>query len=121
MVTTVFSAVQLCTTDYAMKGREMNLELLESKVIEWAKDRLIFEQSSSLGQCDKLLEEYQELLDAVRSNDLDNIVDGIGDMMVVLTMIAHLNNKDLFTCYAAAYLSIKDRKGKMINGLFVKE
>lgn len=99
----------------------MDFKWVEDKVIEWAKDRLIFEQSHSLAQMNKLQEELNELGLALSGNNHRLIKDGIGDMMVVLTMIAHFNNLDLFTCYASAYLEIKDRKGKMINGIFVKE
>lgn len=99
----------------------MNFEDVEKLVTKWAEDRLIFEQSNIIFQCDKLKEEYDELVTACMSHSLDDIVDAIGDMMVVLTMISHMVNKDLFTCYTAAYLQIKDRKGKMVDGLFVKE
>jgi NTP pyrophosphatase (non-canonical NTP hydrolase) len=99
----------------------MDFKYIEDKVIEWAKDRMIFEQSSLYSQCQKLEEEFGELAAAIAAKNIDEIVDGLGDMMVVMTMISHMIEKDLFTCYAAAYLEIKDRKGKMINGLFVKE
>jgi NTP pyrophosphatase (non-canonical NTP hydrolase) len=99
----------------------MDFKYIENKVIEWAKDRLIFEQSSDIDQMKKLIEEFSELDRAVNVKNLKLIIDGIGDMLVVLTLIAKFNNIDLFQCYCAAYLEIKDRRGKMINGLFVKE
>lgn len=99
----------------------MNFVEIESKVIKWAEERDIFKESSSLAQYDKLGEEYSELLNALYESDLEKIKDAIGDMMVVLTSIAHFYNLDLTQCYASAYNEIKDRKGKMINGLFVKE
>lgn len=74
-----------------------------------------------IDQCYKLQEELDELLTACKERKLDEIIDGIGDMLVVLTMISNMLGKDLFTCYASAYLEIRDRKGKMVNGLFVKE
>ena len=101
----------------------MNFEDVEKRVIKWAEDRLIFEQSGPIAQIEKLQEELDELKEALYRlpNDLGDVVDAIGDMLVVLTMISHMINKDLFTCYVAAYLEIKDRKGKMVDGIFVKE
>jgi hypothetical protein len=51
----------------------------------------------------------------------DEIIDGIGDAMVVLTILAAQHNVNLEACVAAAWDEIKDRKGRMINGVFVKE
>lgn len=99
----------------------MNFEFVEKRVVKWGEDRALFTSSSTTDQCAKLAEELEELTIACRNKDHAGIVDGIGDMLVVLTMISHMVGEDLFTCFAAAYLEIKDRKGKMVNGLFVKE
>ena len=99
----------------------MNFEELHQKVVEWGKARGLFTNGSVDAQIEKLREELQELADAHAEQNHEKRIDAVGDMMVVLTMIAHMIGKDLFTCYAAAYLEIKDRKGKMVNGTFVKE
>ena len=61
-----------------------------------------------------------ELAKAILENDEPEIIDAIGDMVVVLTNLAHLNDVNIETCIASAYNEIKNRKGKMINGTFVK-
>jgi NTP pyrophosphatase (non-canonical NTP hydrolase) len=99
----------------------MNFEEIEKKVLSWAEDRAIFEQSSDLGQLTKLKEEFVELGDALTDSDLEGTIDSIGDMIVVLTMIAGFNGVTLTQCYLYAYIQIKDRRGKMVNGIFVKE
>ena len=100
----------------------MRFEDIEQKVISWGRDRGILPRGSEPGdQVRKLAEEFDELDKAIREGNQRDAIDAIGDMIVVLTMIAELIDTDLFTCYAAAYLQIKDRKGKMVNGVFVKE
>jgi NTP pyrophosphatase (non-canonical NTP hydrolase) len=102
----------------------MNFEELEKKVIKWGEDRGIYDPfngSCPTAQYEKLMEEVEELKNAIDGVKLPELVDAIGDIMVVLTHIAKLVGTDLFTCYSAAYLEIKERKGKMVNGIFVKE
>ncbi len=103
----------------------MTFEELEKKVIEWGEERGLYHPTNGtnlIAQYDKLNEEFGELGEAIHvGTDWVDVEDAIGDMMVVLTHIARLAGLDLFRCYAAAYLQIKDRKGKMINGIFVKE
>lgn len=100
---------------------KMNFEDLEQKVVQWGKDRLIFERSDCDAQCEKLYEEWDELSDAILFGDYSKMKDSIGDMLVVLTMIAHMNKWSLSDCYHHAYNEIKDRKGKIVDGIFVKE
>ena len=56
----------------------------------------------------------------ILENNKDEIKDAIGDIIVVLTNLATLNNLKVEECINAAYKEIKDRKGKMVNGTFVK-
>jgi NTP pyrophosphatase (non-canonical NTP hydrolase) len=69
----------------------------------------------------KLQEEVGELAAATLEGDKDEIVDAIGDITVVLTNLAHMNNVNIETCIAEAYNEISGRTGKMINGTFVKD
>ena len=62
-----------------------------------------------------------ELAKATLEKDQDEIIDAIGDMVVVLTNLAHLNGLTIEQCIASAYNEISGRKGKMINGTFVKD
>ena len=61
-----------------------------------------------------------ELSKGILENNKDEIKDAIGDIIVVLTNLATLNNLKVEECINTAYKEIKDRKGKMVNGTFVK-
>ena len=97
------------------------VEQLNDKVAEWAYNRGIHTNYSNQAQIAKLTEEFAELQTAIVNNDIDNIADSIGDMMVVMTNIATNYGLTLRLCYEFAYDQIKDRKGKMVNGTFVKD
>ena len=88
---------------------------------DWADQRGLYEKGNTITQYVKLQEEAGELAKALLENDHDEINDAIGDMIVVLTNLAHLHGTDIETCIAKAYDEIKSRKGKMINGTFVKD
>lgn len=97
------------------------MEQLIDKVIQWGQDRNIIGGATPLSQQNKLEEEVAELRKALEENDGPEIVDAIGDSMVVLTLQAAQLGLRLEDCLASAYDTIKDRKGKMHNGMFVKE
>jgi NTP pyrophosphatase (non-canonical NTP hydrolase) len=67
------------------------------------------------------MEEAGELAQSLLKQDKPEIQDAIGDMIVVLTNLAHLEGFTVEDCIDAAYTQIAARKGKMINGTFVKE
>jgi NTP pyrophosphatase (non-canonical NTP hydrolase) len=67
------------------------------------------------------MEEAGEICRAVLKNNHDDVVDGIGDCIVVLTNLAELQGVAIEECIEAAYNEIKDRKGKMDNGTFKKD
>lgn len=93
----------------------------EEDVIDWASKRNIIQGGTIEGQVGKLKEELQELIDALDANDQYEVVDAIGDITVVLTILAAMRGTTLSKCQFQAYNEIKDRKGRMINGAFVKE
>ncbi len=93
----------------------------ERKVILWGENRDLYKQSTTQAQYYKLIEECVELKYSLENKRMADSVDAIGDIIVVLTHIAHMLNLDLSTCYLLAFEEIKDRKGKMVDGLFVKE
>jgi len=97
------------------------LSSLVSAVHRWAEEREIFDHASSLAQGLKTLEESTELMEALVNQDQEKILDGIGDVLVTLIIQAELQNLTLQDCLLQAYSDIKDRKGKMVNGTFVKE
>jgi len=96
----------------------------ENDIIEWAKSRGIFDPvhgSTRKRQADKTQEELDELFDAIHDAQITSAMDAIGDIFVTLVIQAHMWNMSIDECIEAAWQEIKDRKGKMINGLFVKE
>jgi len=87
----------------------------------WAAEKGIYAKGDSKTQYIKLLEETGELAKALLNNDKPEIIDAIGDIVVVLTNLAKLEDLKIEDCVQSAYDVIKSRKGKMINGTFVKQ
>lgn len=94
---------------------------LEENILEWAVERGIFAHGTCYAQQAKTEEEVAELRDAILSDDHEGIKDGIGDAVVTLIIQARLNGLTLRECVGYAYEQIKDRRGKMLEGTFVKE
>ena len=86
----------------------------------WAEDRGIYKKGNSHTQYVKLMEEAGELASALLKKDKAEIVDAIGDMVVVLTNLSALEDVKIEDCIDSAYNAIANRTGKMINGTFVK-
>ena len=87
----------------------------------WAKERGLYEKGDPKTQTLKLMEEAGEICRAVLKDDKPEIIDGIGDCVVVLTNLARLCNTSIEECIDSAYNEIKDRTGKMNNGTFKKD
>jgi NTP pyrophosphatase (non-canonical NTP hydrolase) len=87
----------------------------------WARQRGIYRNGDTKTQCLKLYEEAGELSKAILKEDRDEFIDAIGDCVVVLVNLAELGNVSIEHCIEMAYTQIANRKGKMINGTFVKE
>ena len=92
-----------------------------SNIRRWAEERGLYDKGNAHTQYVKLQEEAGELAKALLKNDQPEVIDAIGDMVVVLTNLAHLRGVHIETCIAEAYKVISKRKGKMINGTFVKD
>lgn len=91
------------------------------KIRDWAGERGLYTKGDKKTQFCKLMEEAGELGRAVLKNDQEEFVDAIGDMVVVLTNMAHLGGTTIEECIDAAYKVISKRTGKMVNGTFVKD
>ena len=95
------------------------MEELVKKVAQWHHDRNLIEGATDKDQFCKLIQEAGELSDnRCKGKDMS---DDIGDMIVVLINIAERNNLTLKECLEKAWDDIKDRKGKMADGIFIKE
>lgn len=89
-------------------------------IIYWALQRGLH-KADPMKQMVKLMEEIGELANGLNKSNDKLIIDSVGDVFVVLTILCQQLNIDLTSCVAAAYNEIKDRKGKLVNGIFVKE
>ena len=92
---------------------------LINKVAQWHHDRNLIEGATDKDQYCKLIQEAGELSDSICKGK--DVKDDIGDMIVVLINIAERNNVTIEECLENAWNDIKDRKGRMIDGIFVKE
>ena len=88
---------------------------------EWANDRGLYNDGDPKTQALKLVEEVGETCRAILKQDKPEIIDGIGDCVVVLTNLAELIDTPIEECIARAYNEIKNRKGRMDNGTFKKD
>lgn len=96
-------------------------EITEMEVIRWGTAKGIIQDSDSKTQLLKALSEIGELADAIIKRDRAGIIDGIGDVLVCLTMVAAIEDLDVKKCFAEAYEQIKNRTGKTNeNGVFIK-
>ena len=95
---------------------EMTTELIK----QWAIDRNL-NTADPNKQMLKLVEEFGELGEGMAKGKHELIKDALGDMYVVMTILAMQMDIDINECIDIAYNEIKDRKGKMIDGVFVKE
>jgi len=88
---------------------------------QWANERGIYRNGDAKTQFIKLQEETGELARAILKNNQEELIDAIGDAVVVLTNLAALEGLKIEDCVTSAYEVIKSRQGSMVNGTFVKE
>jgi NTP pyrophosphatase (non-canonical NTP hydrolase) len=98
-----------------------DLNDLRFKIVGWAQDKGIFEKATPQTQLLKAMEEMGELAKFLLKDDQHEVMDAIGDIVVCLTNLAHMRGTTLNECVQQAYDVISKRKGKMVNGAFVKE
>jgi NTP pyrophosphatase (non-canonical NTP hydrolase) len=94
----------------------------EIKTIQWGEARGIVQNSTPAAQALKTQEELDELIDAIRNGNREEMADAYGDILVTLIMGCACADLDLVSCFVGAYNEIKDRKGYLNkDGVFVKE
>lgn len=106
-----------CETDELDNGGFNDFDLIRM----WANQRGIYEHGDTKTQSLKLVEEVGEICRAILKEDHDEVVDGIGDAVVVLTNLAELQGVQIEHCIKQAYKVIAQRSGKMVNGTFKKD
>ena len=95
------------------------MEELTNLIVQWLHDRNLIDGSSDKDQVLKLIQELGELSDSVCKGK--DVKDDLGDMMVVMLNIMERQGVSMEECLSTAYNDIKDRKGRMVDGIFIKE
>ena len=94
---------------------------LKENILEWGKNKNLLHYENRFKQFGKLLEEVNELYNAMVDNNQEEIIDSLGDIRVVITILAEQLGFDIDECEEIAYQEIKNRTGKTINGTFIKD
>jgi NTP pyrophosphatase (non-canonical NTP hydrolase) len=94
---------------------------LEALVITWAHQKGILDNGTPRAQASKTVEEVQELIDAIDTNNKPEIEDALGDILVTIIIQAEMQEVSLIDCLESAYNVISKRTGKMVNGQFLKD
>lgn len=105
-----------------LEDKEMKntLDQLVEQVQQWSIDKDLHNGNSDR-QALKFYEEAGEVASALSRGQMDALKDGIGDTVVTLIILAQQHDMTLQECLQYAYDEIKGRKGKTINGTFIKE
>ena len=103
-----------------MENKICTNQLFED-IRSWASERGIYASGDTKTQALKFYEEAGEIAHALLRDDLHEVKDAIGDSIVVLTNLAYLVGVSVEECLQQAYDEIANRKGKMLDGNFVKE
>lgn len=106
--------------DDLKEKNEEDVETVFDKIRTWGYRKGIIQNSTKEKQFIKLLEEVGELSSAIQKNNDAELKDAIGDIIVVLTLLAEMEVYQVESCIESAYKEIKDRTGSMDNGVFVK-
>jgi NTP pyrophosphatase (non-canonical NTP hydrolase) len=109
-----------CVKQTVKKCNKKPLKMFQ-QIRDWAQERGLYDSGNTTTQYVKLQEECGELAKALLKDDQPEVIDAIGDIVVVLTNLAHQRGTHIETCISSAYNEIKGRTGQMINGTFVKD
>ena len=109
-----------CVKQTVKKCNKKPLKMFQ-QIRDWAQERGLYDSGNTATQYVKLQEECGELAKALLKDDQPEVIDAIGDIVVVLTNLAHQRGTHIETCISSAYNEIKGRTGQMINGTFVKD
>jgi NTP pyrophosphatase (non-canonical NTP hydrolase) len=93
---------------------------LQKDVLGWARDKDLLKIENHKSQALKMVSEVGELCDAIAKNDNEETIDAIGDTLVTLIILANQLGLDEVDCLESAYGVIRNRKGKTVNGTFIK-
>jgi NTP pyrophosphatase (non-canonical NTP hydrolase) len=97
-----------------------NTELFDN-IRKWFDEKELIKQENAPKQMMKVMEELGELSSAIIKGKRDEEIDAFGDVMITLLGLSYMRNISLMACTRSAYEVIKNRKGKVVNGSFIKE
>tara|TARA_R110002060_G_scaffold18120_2_gene24990 strand:- start:218 stop:508 length:291 start_codon:yes stop_codon:yes gene_type:complete len=93
---------------------------LVANVEKWSKDKGL-DKADPRAQFLKVVEEVGEIAAAMARNDRPELIDGIGDVVVTLIILAQQHDLDIEHCLASAWDEIENRTGNMQDGVFIKD
>jgi len=100
----------------------MTFDELIDNITQWADDKGILVSDNAPKQSMKIMEELGETMGAIlKGKKTDEVIDGIGDILVTVIILSKQLGLDPTECLESAWNEIKDRKGKTVNGTFIKE
>lgn len=94
---------------------------LEALVLAWAEQKGILQNGTPIAQASKTSEEVEELHVAIETNNREEVIDALGDILVTIIIQAEMQGLKLTECLESAYNVIAKRTGKMVNGQFQKD
>lgn len=100
---------------------ENNFEQLCDLLKIWASEKNLLVEGNEHNQMKKVIEEVKEIEQALQEDNLEEIMNEIGDGFVTLVILCHQLNLNPTQCLTMAYNKISKRTGKTINGIFVKD
>lgn len=103
-----------------LKKESNGINKLIASVEYWSMEKNLHQADSSK-QFLKVTEEVGEVASALARGNREGLKDGIGDVVVTLIILAQQNGLSIEECLQCAYNEIKDRKGRMVEGIWIKE
>ena len=114
---TLSSTVEPNAVQYLFRS---DIGTLTSQIQQCAIDRNL-QTSDKKSQLVKVVEEVGEIAAAIARGDDELLQDAIGDVFVTIVILSQCSNLDFTECVQHAYNEIKDRKGKLVDGIFIKQ
>jgi NTP pyrophosphatase (non-canonical NTP hydrolase) len=102
-------------------GKLSTFDDMVTNVTGWAQEKGLLEKENASKQMLKVMEEVGETASAMLKNDHAKIIDGIGDSFVTLIVLSKQLGLEPLYCLEVAWNEIKNRKGMMVEGTFIKE
>lgn len=103
-----------------ISGKRTKLKV-QRQVEYWASERGIDKPENATKQVMKAMEELGELSAGVNKLDREKQIDSLGDLQVVLIILAKQLGIDYIGALESAYDVIKNRTGQTVNGVFIKD